>query len=147
MRLWVRIRLAQIIWHWQISTSKLIHGNAATCSDIHGRDAVGTLAPSILPSTMHIKLDYTVDYYSFNSTEKDLFYSLTQLQFRVYCTKRNLDYMIKKTFVFHFMWGTEVSFSLHCSVYTDNYLYVFIIYCIGRTIYPVVFVLGLYSYN
>jgi hypothetical protein len=44
---WIRI---------QISTSTLIHGNAATCPDIHWLNADETLAPQpVLPSTMHIK--------------------------------------------------------------------------------------------
>ena len=31
-------------------------------------------------------------------------------------------------------------------MYTDNYLYVFIIYCVGIAIFPIVYVLDLYSY-
>jgi hypothetical protein len=48
----------------------LIRGNAATCPDIHCGYAVGTLAPQpVLSSTMHIKFDCTIDYYTCNSTE------------------------------------------------------------------------------
>jgi hypothetical protein len=56
--------------------------------------------------------------------KKDFLYSLTQLQFLPYCTLykiwRNLDYMIKKTFAFHFTCGTAISLPLYCHMYTDT---------------------------
>jgi hypothetical protein len=59
----------------QLSTSKLFRGNAATSPDILRRNAVATLAAQPVPqSTVHIKLDYTIDYYSCNSTEKKDFF-------------------------------------------------------------------------
>jgi len=55
----------------QISTPILIRGNAATCTEIHWGKAVGIMAPQpLLAITTRIKLDYTIDYYSCNSTDK-----------------------------------------------------------------------------
>jgi len=53
----------------QISSPMFIRGYAVTCTGIS--KVVGTLAPQpILPIIMRIKLDYTIDYYSCNSTDK-----------------------------------------------------------------------------
>jgi len=49
----------------------LIRGNAEPFPDISCSDAIGTLAPQpVPPGTMHVKLHYTIDFYSCNSTEK-----------------------------------------------------------------------------
>ena len=52
-----------------------------------------------------------------------------------------------KKIAYQFTWGMEISFPLNCKIYTDNCLSTFIIYCIGISVFPIVYVLGLYNYN
>ena len=40
----------------------------------------------------------------------------------------------------------EISFPLHCNIYTDNCLSTFVIYCIAINTFPIVYMLGLYNY-
>jgi hypothetical protein len=68
----------------------------------------------------------------------------------LYCMLRNLHYIIKYTFAFHFTWEMEISFPLHCIILQTI---VFIrsvcssFTCKGIIIFLIVYTLDLYNYT